>query len=154
MTTRDTFLSLAIGASFRKQAEIFNYDTLNEYVREKVSSFLDLRGRLNVKEELAVYRLNASTSFMARLVEIGTPRYLVSRGLLTGDENGDRKMALLTAHAINISLAYQLGIEGVGEREATVFFDNMTLYDLIGRAIAHLRSALSDDMYLSSLGDL
>lgn len=154
MTTKDTFLSLTIGASLRKQAEVFNYDALNEYVREKVTSFLDIRGRLNVKEELAVYRFNASTSFMTRLVEIGTPQYLIGHGLLAGDESEDRKLALLTAHAINISLAYQLGIEGVGEKETTAFFDNMTLYDLIGRAIAHLRSALSDEMYLASLGDL
>ncbi|SRR5258706_13849480 len=151
MTTKETFLSLGAGSSHHETAEMIDFHALDEFVNMLVTIYINRRGTEIVKEELSTESLCETTIFLTRMIDVGTVQFLSENHLISINEAGNDELALVTALAINISMASVLYAQGAVEPGANVFFAITTVYDLVDRVVEHIKNSLQDDGYIFSL---
>jgi hypothetical protein len=154
MTTKETFLSLAIGASSHETAEMVDFDALDQFVSMFIGGYTNRRGAEIIREELAADALSETTTFLTRMVEVGTVQFLSENSLLYGNEEETNDLASVVAHGINISMASELQRKGLDPHGANIFFGIEALYGLIGRVIVHINDSRNQEGYIFSLVSL
>jgi hypothetical protein len=151
MTTKETFLSLAIGAGYESAAERIDYDLLDQFVTMFIIGYMRRKGAQVIREELSADSLTETTTFLTRLVEVGTVQFLSENSLITADEDETNELATVVAHGINISMASELQLNGLDALGGNIFFAIPSLYDLIGRSINHINNSRTQEGYIFSL---
>lgn len=151
MTTKETFLSLGAGAAYYETAETFDFDALDKFVAMLITTYINRRGKEVVKEELSIESLCETTTFLTRMIDVGTVQFLSENKLLTFNKEKNDDLAMVTALGINISMATVLQRQEVDELGGNVFFAIPTLYILVERVIDHITKSRQDDSYIFSL---
>jgi hypothetical protein len=151
MTTKETFLSLGAGSAYTETAESFDFDALDNFVSMLVTIFLNRKGKDIVKEELSADGLSETTTFLTRMIDVGTVQFLSENKLISFNVNKNHDLAIVTAIAINISMATVLQAQGADELGGNIFFSIDAVYGLIERVMNHIKNSLSDDGYIFSL---
>lgn len=151
MTTKETFLSLGAGSSYHETADTFDFDALDKFTAMVITTYINSRGKDVVKEELSVESLSDTTTFLTRMIDVGTVQFLSENKLISFEVEKNNDLAMVTALSINISMATVLQAEGVDELGGNVFFSISTIYDLVDRVVEHIRKSLQDKTYIFSL---
>jgi hypothetical protein len=151
MTTKETFLSLGAGTSYHEIAAKFDFDALDEFVAMLITTYINRRGKDIVKGELSSDALSETTTFLTRMIDVGTVQFLSENELITFNKEKNDDLAMVTALGINISMATVLQAKGVDEPGGNVFFAITAVYGLVERIIDHIKNSLGDKEYIFSL---
>ena len=151
MTTKETFLSLGIGANYVDIVDKIDYDALDKFVNMFISSYENKRGAEVIRKELSVDALSETLSFLTMLIEVGTVQFLSENGLISANEDETDDLATVVAHGINISMATELQLNGLDSVGSNIFFDIRALYGLIERVLNHIANFRKDSSYIFSL---
>jgi hypothetical protein len=151
MTTKGTFLSLGAGDSYHEIAENFDFDALDEFVTVFITTYINRRGRNIVKEELSSDSLSETTTFLTRMIEVGSVQFLSENKLIGFNKKKNDDLAMVTALGINISMATVLQAEGVDELGANIFFSIDAVFGLVERVVDHIKNSIGDSTYIFSL---
>jgi hypothetical protein len=151
MTTKETFLSLGAGASYHETAEKFDFDALDAFVAMLITTYINRRGKDIVKEELSSDSLSETTTFLTRMIDVGTVQFLSENKLITFNKEKNDDLAMVTALGINISMSTVLRAKGVDELGGNIFFGIDAVYGLVERIIDHIKNSLGDKTYIFSL---
>ena len=151
MTIKETFLSLGAGSSHHETAERIDFDALDQFVGLFIFSYISRRGKDVIKRELESDALSETTTFLTRMIDVGTVEFLSENKLISADDEDNNELAMTTALAINISLAANLKEMGVNDPGSNVFFDIPSLYILVERIEEFIKNSLLDEKYISSL---
>jgi hypothetical protein len=151
MTTKETFLQLGAGDTYHEIAERINFDELDKFVAMFIHSYISRRGKDVVKEELAADALSETTTFLTRIIDVGTVQFLSENKLISFNKQNNEDLAMVVALGINISMASVLKEMGVNDIGSNVFFDIAILYVLVERVFGFIKESLQDDGYIFSL---
>ena len=151
MTTKETFLSLGAGSSYHETAERVDFDALDKFVTMLITTYLNRRGREVVKEELSQDALSETTTFLTRMIDVGTVQFLSENKFISFNVKRNNDLAMITALGINISMATVLQAQGADELGGNVFFCIDAVYGLVDRIMDHIKNSLSDDGYIFHL---
>jgi len=151
MTIKETFLSLGAGNSHHETAERIDFDALDQFVGVFIFSYISRRGKDIVKRELDAGAHSETTTFLTRMIDVGTVEFLSENKLISTDDEDNNELAMTTALAINISLAANLKEMGVNDPGSNIFFDIPGLYVLVERIEEFIKNSLLDEEYISSL---
>ena len=151
MTTKETFLSLGAGDSHHETAERFDFDALDEFVAMFITTYINRRGKDVVKEELSSDSLSETTTFLTRMIDVGTVQFLSENKLISFNVSKNNDLAMVTALSINISMATVLQAQGANELGGNIFFSIDAVYGLVERIMDHIKNSLGDDSYIFSL---
>lgn len=151
MTTKETFLSLAIADPYHDTVEKIDFDALDSFVTMFIISYMNKRGSEIIKEELSADAISETTTFLTRMVEVGTVQFLSENQLISDNEEETNDLATVVAHGINISMASELQINGLDKLGGNIFFSIDALYGLIARIIDHINDSRKDVSYIFSL---
>ena len=151
MTTKETFLQLGAADAYHETAERIDFDELDKFVAMFIHSYINRRGKEVVKEELATDSLSETTTFLTRLIDVGTLQFLSENKLISFNKQNNEDLAMVVALGINISMASVLKEMGVNDIGSNVFFDIAVLYVLVERVFDFIKESLKDDGYIFSL---
>jgi len=124
---------------------------LDKFVAMFIHSYINRRGKEVVKEELATDSLSETTTFLTRLIDVGTLQFLSENKLISFNKQNNEDLAMVVALGINISMASVLKEMGVNDIGSNVFFDIAVLYVLVERVFDFIKESLKDDGYIFSL---
>ena len=151
MTTKETFLSLGAGAAYHETAVRFDFDALDKFVAMLVTTYINKRGKELIKKELSEDVLSETTTFLTRMIDVGTVQFLSENKLISFNVVKNNDLAMVTALSINISMATVLQAQGADELGGNIFFSIDAVYGLIERVMDHIKNSLGDDSYIFSL---
>ena len=151
MTIKETFLSLGAGSSHHETAERIDFDALDQFAGMFIFSYVSRRGKDIVKRELETDALSETTTFLTRMIDVGTVQFLSENKLISTNEEDNNELAMVVALGINVSLAANLKEMGVNDPGSNVFFDIATLYVLVERVEEFIKNSLLDEGYIFSL---
>jgi hypothetical protein len=151
MTTKETFLSLGAGAAYHETAERFDFDALDKFVAMLVTTYINKRGKELIKKELSEDALSETTTFLTRMIDVGTVQFLSENKLISFNVVKNNELAMVTALNINISMATVLQAQGADELGGNIFFSIDAVYGLVERVMDHIKNSLGDDSYIFSL---
>jgi hypothetical protein len=154
MTTRETFLSLAVGAPYPETAAKIDFDALDSFVAMFIIAYMNRRGAEIIREELTSDSLSETTTFLTRLIDVGTVQFLSENYLISANEEETNDLAAVVAHCINISMASELQLNGLDQLGGNIFFGISAIYGLIARVISHINDSRQQEGYIFSLVSL
>ena len=151
MGTKDTVLSLGIGAGYERQADNIDFKALDKFVAMFLGAYLNRRGAEAIRQELQSDLISDTTIFLTRMIEVGTIQFLSENHLMDGIEEETNQLATVVAHGINISMASELQLNRLDQPGGSIFFAIDALYGLIERIIDHINNSRHQEGYIFSL---
>jgi hypothetical protein len=150
MTTKETFLSLAISDPYHLETEKIDFAALDNFVSMLITAYVSRRGREIVQREFLSDTISDTTVFLTRMIEVGTVQFLSQSSLISDDEEVTNDIAFVVASSINVSMASELQLLA-GSLGGNMFFDIRALFSLIERVQNHINSGRQDPGYIFSL---
>lgn len=153
MTTKNELIEVLPLDIFGEFIDKINYEKLDNFIKLLVAGYISKNGRLVVKRDIDVDGPSETSNFLTHIIEVGSLKIMQDNSLITSDQNNNEGAAVVTALAINISLATALKEKNVFDLDSPVYYAIPALETIISRIISHIQKAQFDSKYVQSLID-
>ena len=128
-----------------------NYEKLDGFVKMLVTGYISRRGSAIVKKDIDADAPSDTSNFLTHIIEVGSLNIMQDNSLITSNENSFEGAAVVSALALNISMATALKEKDVFDLDSPVYYAGPTLEAIISRIISHIQNPAFDNQYVKSL---
>ena len=151
MGTKNELIEVLPMDTFGEFINKINYEKLDSFVKMLVTGYISRKGSVVVKRDIDADAPSDTSNFLTHIIEVGSLKIMQENSLITSNENSNEGAAVVTALAINISMATALKEKDVFDLDSPVYYAVQTLEEIISRIISHIQNAVFDTQYVKSL---
>lgn len=153
METKNELIAVLPLDTFGEFINKINYEKLDNFIKMLVAGYLSKKGRVVVKRDIDADGPSETSNFLTHIIEVGSLKIMYDNSLITSNQNNNEGGIVVTALAINISLATALKEKDVFDMDSAVYYSIPALETIIARIISHIQKAQLDSQYIKSLVD-